>query len=145
MNYRGIAGVAVIVMALAGCGKGDAPAAPPTPASMNITGTLTLRTTSIGTGSADLPTDGSPCYGTGGYSDIADGAQVTVTDAAGKVVGLGKLSAGAYQTDSCVFPFTVSGVVSGSQFYGIEVTHRGAVRYQGAAVKSPALTLGDGT
>lgn len=83
---------------------------------------------------------GQPCLTTqAGYSDIAMGAQVTVTDPAGAVVGLGKLKDGIVVEDpilspgngggTCAFFFEVPSVTAGLGRYGVEVAHRGVVRF----------------
>lgn len=78
---------------------------------------------------------------TTGYSDVRPGAQVKVTDAAGKVVGLGQLGPGRILRDpvltnpdgwmggSCGFGFDVAGVPAGLGTYGLEVANRGVVLY----------------
>lgn len=73
-----------------------------------------------------LPTD--DCWGSGGYGDLKQGAQITVTDAGGKVIALGQLGAGRMSGDACVMLFTLD-VPAGHDFYGVEISHRGVVRY----------------
>ena len=62
-----------------------------------------------------------------GKSGVQVGADVTVTDASGQVVGLGEVLIGEY-TDSgydvssyCTVPFQVKGVPDGHEFYGMAV------------------------
>jgi hypothetical protein len=69
----------------------------------------------------------SSCIGSSGYDDIRDGAAVTVYDDAQKVVGLGSLGAGDYDDGSCEYPIAVDAVPLGSDFYAVEITHRGTV------------------
>ena len=111
-------------------------------------GYVLLRKDSIAvTGHLDLTKDGftmrgSHCTGDGGYSDIAAGAQVVVTDAAGATVAVGRLGEGSWVGAHCEFPFAVD-VPSGSEFYGIEVSHRGVVQYPRRRLADPiVLTLG---
>jgi hypothetical protein len=73
-----------------------------------------------------LPTD--DCWGSGGYADIKRGTQVTVTDANGKVIALGQLGGGRVSGTACVLLFALD-VPAGQDFYGVEIAHRGAVRY----------------
>jgi hypothetical protein len=79
------------------------------------------------------------CGGLGGFTDIHEGTQVTVTDAAGKVLAVGALehgSPGGLTTEggmdrasTCTLPFTVAGLPAGVGPYGVEVAHRGVMRY----------------
>jgi len=87
---------------------------------------------------------GTSCEGSGGFSDIHTGAQVTVTDQSGKTVGISELQQGSYAAgNNCAFPFQVK-VPSGLKFYGVAVTHRGTVQYSETQMRSgPALSLGD--
>jgi hypothetical protein len=103
-----------------------------------VTGDLKLTDTGNGWASGEV------CSGSGGYRDIQAGAQVVVTDAAGTVVAVGSLSVGIAETFMiCRFGFGVAGVPAGRGFYGVEVTHRGQVRYAEADLKSPIeVTLG---
>jgi hypothetical protein len=80
-----------------------------------------------------------------GYGDIP-GAQVTVTDPAGKVVGVGRLGAptgdrlGESGFYDCVFPFTVQ-VPAGLGIYGFEVSHRGVVQVREAQLAGVQLAM----
>lgn len=96
---------------------------------------------------------GGDCSTDGGYADIRQGAQVTVTDESGTVVGVGSLAAGttAEVSDAldmplamkCEFDFSVLEVPDGHPFYSVEVSHRGQLRYQRTALdKALELTLG---
>lgn len=103
-----------------------APAAPAVPSTFTVVGSLSLtKLTGI------TVIDATHCTGKGGYDDIGEGAQVVVTDAAGTVVGVGKLDAGhpGGHVSGCEFDFTVPGVPRGKGFYGIEISHRGVLRY----------------
>lgn len=87
----------------------------------------------------------TPCGGTGGYKDIRAGAQVSVSDAEGATVAIGRLEAGTVTSGrGCVLPFTVDKVPAGKGFYGIEVSHRGVLRYDEAefSTRNIDLTLG---
>jgi hypothetical protein len=139
---------------LAACGSGGEAAAPsPSPSSFVVTGALEVP---IGTASAskyarEKAQPGAPgCGVDDGYDDIRTGAQVTVTDEAGKVVALGNLLGGTlaaedgtmYVLAKCRFPFTLE-VPAGATFYGIEVANRGVVRYEPKALERYlTLTLG---
>lgn len=94
---------------------------------------------------------GQVCAVGGGYSDIRAGAQVVVTDDAGRTLALGQLGDGTLRlpdlehwgTRSCVFPFSVQ-VPGGHDFYGVEVTHRGVVRYSAGQLRQPVELSLDG-
>jgi hypothetical protein len=112
--------------------------------SLTDVGDLTLGTSpSIG------GTDGN-CYGTGGYSDMAEGADVTVKDGAGKILATGSLGGGTGSisnfASSCSFEFTVQ--VPDADFYTVEVSHRGGVNFSHADLESKgwtvSLSLGSG-
>lgn len=115
---------------------------------ITITGTMTLDRGDFEWG-VNSTTD-LRCYGRRGYDDIRGGAQVTVTDPNGKVIALGKLDEGKATVGSdqrateCVFPFKVDGVPASHGFYGVEVSHRGVLRYSEADIQSKKLefTLG---
>ncbi|HEY9251559.1 MAG TPA: hypothetical protein VIP06_02790 [Nocardioides sp.] len=93
---------------------------------------------------------GNSCDTDGGYSDIRRGAQVTVRDGDGKVLALGELGWGsvyAVQADKatqCRFEFTVAKVPDSKEFYSVEVSHRGEVRFDRDKLNAP-LTLMLGT
>lgn len=106
--------------------------------SMTVSGVMVL--TDLSSGVQVDSTDGVTCTGKGSYLDIQAGAEVTVTDAAGATVALGTLEAGHYDTaKGCVFSWKVS-VPAGKKFYGIEVGHRGVLRYSEAELRNP-LTM----
>lgn len=121
------------------------PSASPSPsaASFVLRGSLTLEKAR-----GVLNLDDVHCGGMGGYDDIAAGAQVKVTDAAGKTVGVGVLGGGIMSgsgpTRTCEFGFQVPGVRPGAGFYGVEVAHRGVVSYPEAQIAAGwvALSLG---
>lgn len=130
----------VALLCAAGCTVNSTAAPTPTgPSTFSVSGTITLRSVS------GWRTDYGVCYGLGGYSDIRQGAQVKVTDAAGKVVGLGDLGAGQQVgslLEGCAFTFGVVGVPADGDIYGVEVTNRGIVQFKKADAGSLSLTLG---
>lgn len=113
------------------------PAAPAAAQTMVVSGTMALDD---GFGVKD-----APCSGDGGYSDIREGAQVVITDASSATLAVGALRSGRRNsTGDCEFPFTVGGVPTGHQFYGIEISHRGRLQYPAAKLKTPLqLSLGN--
>lgn len=154
---RAIATVAAIaaVGLLSGCGTDEAKVPASSPA-FTISGTITLSA-AISTGTSTITQIGNPCTPDAGYEDIAPGAQVTTKNGTGKVLALGILGAarvsellanpndeGAPWPYRCTLPFTVTGVPGGEEFYSIEVSHRGEVRYtRGDLDKLVQLSLGD--
>jgi hypothetical protein len=87
-----------------------------------IRGTFTLREGST--------TDSFACSGTGGYSDIRPGTEVTVRDGSGSLIASNQLGVSSYNSDSrsCVFAFIVSDVPR-ADFYEIAVGRRGSLSY----------------
>ncbi len=86
------------------------------------------------------------CEGSGGYSDIADGASVTVYDAAGKVAAVGAITKpSSLGVLGCTFSIVVPEVPSGEKFYQVEVTHRGKITVTADEAKAGmvSLTLGN--
>lgn len=142
----GIAALAIVgvLVLMAGTGLGvwhatrpDAtkPAAP-APSVLDVAGTVTLKLGQFTWNSVGEPT----CQGWQGFADVAAGAQVTVTDASGKTLAVGAVGAGtaqgittltdgSHRADSCLLPFKVAGVARGVGPYGVEVSHRGVLRY----------------
>lgn len=108
-----------------------------------LSGTVALKSTQFMWNS-----DTDLCWGTGGYGDLTIGAAVAVTDPAGIIVALGPITTGhvgdydgnGVTALTCNLGFTVSNIPSGKSFYGVEVTHRGAVTYSEATLRNP-ITL----
>lgn len=122
--------VGIIIVLVAAAGGGDskptprpAAAVPPSPTTQAITGTLTLTDTDA------FWTQGSTCSGSGGYSDLDIGGQVTLTDDSGKIIGSTTLSTGTASSSSeCEFAFRFDQpIVPTARFYSVEVTHRGKI------------------
>jgi hypothetical protein len=137
--------IAAIAVAAAGCSSGPPP--------VTSHGTLTLYADPLG---------GTPVAQ--GYPDITDGAQISVTDSSGKVIGTGTFTYDKAQTkiqaaveaamlgrgvdatlllpDIAVYHFTASGLPGGLPRYGLKIGNR-AVHWESAkAIKDPELTLG---
>jgi zinc-ribbon domain len=108
-----------------------------------ITGTLQLNDTSDASGGAHGITAGvaNQCNGSGGFSDIVPGTQVTVKDGDGKLLGTGTLSAGSGDINHCSLTFTVAGVPEVA-FYAIEVSHRGALDFSLAQMQTNGWIVG---
>jgi hypothetical protein len=113
------------------------------PAAYQLSGHLDLT---FGDWSWD--TIGGPCHGTGGYSDVVGGAQISVLNASGTIIGLGKLADGIGESTGfspCILDFTVSGLPHTS-IYQLRVNQRGAPSYSFADLQRArwtiAMTLG---
>lgn len=73
--------------------------------------------------------DGDPCdMGERFRDELRAGAQVVVTDPAGKTIGVGQLKSGKIEAGSCVLPFEAA-VPAGAGIYGITVANRGPVQF----------------
>jgi hypothetical protein len=109
------------------------------PAKFTLSGTLVLND-----GVTSYPSPG--CRGYRGYDDIDHGASVTVYDAKGIVIATGSLGQGALMGGgaSCAFPIIVAAVPEGSDFYQVEVSHRGKISVQAADARAGrvAVSLG---
>lgn len=88
---------------------------------------------------------GATCETTGGYTDIHAGAQVTITDSSGAVVGvatLGPGSNGGAGGGRCTFAFSAS-VDADSDFYGFSLgPRRGVLQVPADQLANVHLTLG---
>lgn len=110
------------------------------PGTMTITGSLLLTEDQNARGGTLY------CSGTTGYEDLDEGTQIVVTDGTGAIVAMGRLQRGEQQPEyACRFPFAVE-VPTGLGFYGLEIAHRGIVRYSEVELeRGLVLTLGKAT
>lgn len=130
------AAVAVAAVFFTGCTATE-PAPAPTPAPLMFGGYLTVRP---GFRPPVIGAAADPCViRSDGYADIREGAQVTITDDTGQVVALDTLDAGKIETvqpwlngttaaATCNFPFVIDAAPE-RPFYGVEIAHRGIVRF----------------
>jgi hypothetical protein len=118
---------------LAGCSS--AKAALP----IAVSGTVTL----VDANSAAEWAVAGRCTGTGGFSDLKTGAEVVISDDSGKTLAISSLTAPVTGdvAGRCIFGFSAD-VPAGKHFYGVTVTHRGAVKFSEAALPTAALTIG---
>jgi hypothetical protein len=87
-----------------------------------IVGKVTLTDFSAGW------TSGEACSGSGGYDDMTEGADVTLYNEKGTIVGTTSLMSGtASAIGTCDFSFSFDPMPLTAPFYQIEVTHRGRV------------------
>lgn len=90
------------------------------------------------------PIAGDSCQSAGGYSDIVQGAEVTIGGSTGQTLGIGQLGAGTETSGGyCSFPFSVQ-VAGGQSEYTVTISTRGTqVFTPQQAAQGIALTLGD--
>jgi hypothetical protein len=79
-----------------------------------------------------------PCSGGpgGGYSDLADGAGVQVSDGAGKLLATSSLTGGQQSLKGVTFRFTVA--VPDEEFYKVQIANRGELPYSRADLEKKA-------
>lgn len=84
---------------------------------------------------SSVENNGTECWGVGGYGDIQEGAEVTIRDGSGELIGSGNLDAGSTVGDgTCTFLWFIDDV-SEVDFYEIEVSSRGALTYSKAEME----------
>lgn len=143
LSARGVALLGVILVVIVGGAVGAWNVlGQATTSYHSITGQLTLTDSGGGYGSM---TDGQSCDGANGYSDITEGAEVTISNQSGTILATGALDQGSWSSNSCVFDFSVPHVRDAT-FYQIEVGHRGNVTFSKAQLQQNSwqalLTLG---
>lgn len=137
-----LAGVAALAFVLisnrAKPAAGNSTGAPAAAATFSVTGTMELKAGQF------ISDDNQSCRGQDGYDDLTMGASVTITDASGTVVALGEVNS-MHNDDgmagACDLGFKVDGVPAGKGFYGVEVSHRGAVKEPEAELKAGSVQL----
>ncbi len=142
---------AALALALGACGgqATHSKSAPTTTVApiYTITGTMALHGTLFSLDNTDTISydqDTLACFGTNGYDDIKEGAEVTVVNQDGKTIGNSVLNAGrlpdtpaninTHET-TCSFSFTVHDIPR-ADFYKIEVAHRGQLTYSFSEMSS---------
>ncbi|KAA1031813.1 hypothetical protein FVA95_08600 [Pseudonocardia sp. EV170527-09] len=103
----------------------------------SITGAMTVMN---GTSSLYSSSSYGSCHLSSGYDDIVAGTAVTVRDSAGRIAGVGALDSGTGSSYGCTFSFVVDDVPA-SDFYTVEVGHRGEVTFTDAAVRNGDIQL----
>jgi hypothetical protein len=109
------------------------------PAKLRVNGTMSLLDTD---GSGIRAAGDKTCSGSGGYSDIQEGAEVVISDDQGATLVITHLTGGSGSSLACVFDFTAQ-VPAGKHFYGVTVSHRGTVKMTEAEVSHAAVSLGN--
>jgi hypothetical protein len=151
--------VVAISLGLAGCTVAPTlTAEPPTPtpsapAARDVDGFVHVALTREQILDSDDPGYTSPgwdqCSSSAGFADVAEGAQITATDADGKIVGVGTLGAGHKLvmggTLTCGFAFTINDIVLSAKFYSLSVGNvfRGELQFTEEDMRrGPRLFLG---
>jgi hypothetical protein len=132
--------LAIVALGLLACGGSSAPKQVHT-----LHGSISLKL-----GSPQIVWNmGQPCSGTGGYSDMSGGAEVEVRNGDGIIIATGHLNQGIgtdpSSTDlktatTCIFSFDIDGVPD-TDFYSVEVNHRGGTPFPKSEMESNAWTV----
>lgn len=92
-------------------------------------------------------TAGTRCTASAGYNDVSEGTEVVISDDGNSTLTITTLDAGVLGSstssgtiDACEFSFTAT--VPTVDFYGIQISHRGIVKFTQAEISSAELTLG---
>lgn len=94
--------------------------------SFKMTGSLTLMgNDNYVTAGTNSGIGANSCSGTRGYSDLAEGAGVTIYGADGKIVGVGSVDYSEDMDGFCILMWTADDVKGGEGPYQYEVSHRG--------------------
>ena len=125
------------------------------PSTVQLSGSMTVTAvhgSDTAGSSVEVDPDGS-CSAGGGFDDVNAGTAVTVYDKTGTIIATTSLGAGvgtAQEQSSqfpdiyigtCVLPFSVQ--VPASDFYQVEVSHRGRITVSKAEAGDVKATLGD--
>lgn len=134
LPFAVVGGAVVVIMILWAMLSSPENRPPAAPKTFTLTGTLTVP--------GDASNGG--CVTDRGYDDIQTGTGVTVYDASGKVLAVGRLGSGRVAGFRCAFSLTVPSVPHGEGFYQVEVASRGKVAFDEAVLVSSgaSLTLG---
>lgn len=120
--------IVALALVLTACG-GTAATPEPTEAGQDITGTFALH--------AQSGQFSGACEGTGGYSDIAAGMNITLEDGEGNVLGTSRFSNGQASEDRqlCEFTFGFEDVPN-ADFYVLNAGDRGEQTYSRADMEA---------
>ena len=133
-QVKKLAGMMMVGLLIAGCGSGGGGG------TFTVNGSLTA-------GTLDTPMTLCtyiPGHSNAGFSDLTKGADVTIRDSNGKVVGIGELEDGdSISSGRCKFKFTVNGVPDNDSIYSAEIANRGEVSFKRADAGKLSLSMGD--
>jgi len=105
-----------------------------------VKGSFSLLDKSPSEYSTPITVSGSTCSGSGGYSDIDQGTQVTVKNGKGEVLTTTTLGAGSGGRYVCTFPFSFQ-ITEGEDRYVVTVSRRGDMSYSFNDLKSTGVAL----
>lgn len=105
-----------------------------------VTGSFTLRDDSPNVYSPAITVESSSCSGSGGYSDIDQGTQVTVKNDKSDILTTTFLEPGEGGRFLCTFPFSFD-VTEGEERYVVSVSRRGDTSYSFADLKANGVSL----
>lgn len=114
------------------------------PGTIHVHGALNLGLLAAGdTTNPSNPTAGDSCEATGGYSDITQGATVTIGAQTGQTLAIGALSSGIETASGyCAFSFDIA-VPASQSAYTVTISHRGTQTFTPAQAAQPIeLSLG---
>ncbi|MFD9949845.1 hypothetical protein ACFWYW_55750 [Nonomuraea sp. NPDC059023] len=141
-----VGAVAVVSVLVLSPGTTAVPSSAPVPVSslsaepVVVKGNLVVRTTFD---TVEI-SENLRCTGIGTYADVVEGAQVVVSDATGRTIGVGRLQFGLLAEAGCTFPFEVAGVPGDEPFYGVQIANRGRLQYTAAQMSAPIeMIIGD--
>lgn len=144
-------GMLLVVPLAAGCGGSSAngASAVASPSRVSFTGTVQVQFVNRTAAEEQFKVQGTSCVGAGSFSNVRPGTEVTITDAAGKIVGsttLGQgqpdLSGGGAQVfkNFCRFPFSAD--VDPADFYTVKVLQYPPVIVKRADADQALVPLG---
>ena len=105
-----------------------------------ITGSFTLNDDSPSYSSPSIEVSSSSCTGTGGYTDVGPGTQVTVKNGKGDVLTTTALEQGEGGRFLCSFPFSFE-VTEGEDRYIVSVGRRGELSFSFGDLKANGVSL----
>jgi hypothetical protein len=105
-----------------------------------VKGSFSLLDKSPSEYSTPITVSGSSCSGSGGYSDIDQGTQVTVKNGKGDVLTTTTLGAGSGGRYVCTFPFSFQ-ITEGEDRYVVTVSRRGDMSYSFNDLKAKGVAL----
>jgi Protein of unknown function (DUF732) len=105
-----------------------------------VTGSFTLRDDSPNMYAPAITVSGSSCSGSGGYSDIDEGRQVTVKNGKGDILTTTVLESGEGGRFLCTFKFWFD-ITEGEDRYVVTVSRRGDMSYSFAELKDNGVSL----
>jgi len=123
-------------------------ASQPPRSTFTLAGVLVVKQSSsdLSNGGPNFSKTAQGCQGTGGYSDLAAGTAVVVTDSEGQQVAVGAMQTGKLDAGNrnwCVMTFSVPSVPRGLPSYSVTISHRGTEVYTPEeAQRGVALEIG---